>query len=86
MPAPHALADHDFHGMLLTVAAQKLGQPDHQARIWLTKHGYRIPHDTVRRIDHPTDIQDRIAARVATAPPSAPCFRCGARVGCEHRG
>lgn len=31
------------------------------------------------------ETETEILARLASRPPVAPCFRCGAREGCRHR-
>ena len=72
-------------GMKLADAAQALGLTPSQTRAWLNSNGMRVGDNVVRAARHPHETADAIAARIAAAPPTAPCFRCGARAACEHR-
>lgn len=75
----------DLAGLPIAMAAAQLDMPVPKAKQWLGKHGYRVASGRVRAIRTATEIQDEITARIAAAPPSAPCFLCGAARHCEHR-
>lgn len=86
MGAPSIRASaQQLDGMKLADAAAKLGLTPAQARAWLNSNGMRVGDNIVRAARHPYETADAIAARIAAAPPSTPCFRCGVRAGCEHR-
>lgn len=77
-----------FVGMTVEQAAQQIGKPVSEAATWLRRNGYTFDYDGPRVLRRPrlaTEVQDDILARIRTAPPSAPCFRCGARGECAHR-
>lgn len=85
MVAPLPASSVDFTGMTVADAVPIVGRPYGATRAWLIHKGYRLPGDVCIAPTNPLDIQDEIARRLAAAPPSAPCWRCGARAGCEHR-
>ena len=85
MTAQEALDAGQFDGMTVEHAAAIIGKPEHAARAWLFHRGYRSPGRVVRRITGAMEHEDAINQRLATAAPTAPCFRCGARMGCGHR-
>ena len=77
-----------FDGMTMQDAARALGKPYHAARVWLFHRGYRVQRtypQIVRKMPTVHEVEDQINQRTASARPSAPCFRCGAREGCRHR-
>lgn len=76
-----------FDGMTVAEVSKIIGRPLHQTSAWLGDKGYRTPRGGIllRRVLRPDEIEDEINQRAAAAPPSAPCFRCGAREGCGHR-
>jgi uncharacterized protein YjcR len=74
-----------FDGMRIGDAADKLGADVPTARKWVNAQGLRCKDNVIRRVKDPREVDDEIRARLAAAPPSAPCFRCGARGACEHR-
>lgn len=76
---------HQFDGMRIGEAAALLGIDVPTARKWVNGQGLRCQDNVIRRPRDPREIDDEIRARLAAAPPSAPCFRCGARGACEHR-
>ena len=75
----------DFGGMSFRDAYAALDKTPSAARSWLSHNGWRVADGKVRKVKAPGEIQDEIAARIAAAPPTFPCRRCGARAGCEHR-
>lgn len=75
----------DYEGMRITEVASHLGVSVRVARQRVARLGFICGDSIVRRRRDPRELQDEIAARIAAAPPSAPCFRCGAVRGCDHR-
>lgn len=73
----------DFEGMTATEAALALGKPLSTAKTHLYHRGYRYRHGRYRLQQSVYEVEDEIAAR--SPPPAEPCWRCGARQGCEHR-
>lgn len=75
----------EYDGWHIGDVAKSLGLPVSAARDWIRQRGMRCGDNVVSVPRLPTDREDEINARIAAAPPSTPCFRCGARSGCGHR-
>lgn len=75
----------DYDGMRITEVARLLGVNVGAARQRIARLGYICGDSVIRRRRDPRDVQDEINARIAAAPPSDPCWRCGAARGCDHR-
>ncbi|SEM54772.1 hypothetical protein SAMN05192583_0584 [Sphingomonas gellani] len=72
-------------GRRVNDVAAMLGKSRSAAKAWLNQNGFRISDEIVRQPKSANELQHEIATRIAAAPPSAPCFLCGAARGCEHR-
>lgn len=75
----------NFVGKRVTDLAQLAGESEAATRGWLRSRGYTVHGNSVRLAAHPAVTEGEIADRIAMAPVSAPCWRCGARQGCSHR-
>lgn len=76
----------DVEGVRLEEAAEKLGKSLSATLSWMASHGFRDRSSgTFSRAKSAEQVEAAITRRLATARPSAPCFRCGAARGCEHR-
>lgn len=82
MSAPSA---SEIVGQRLNDVAALLGKSRSATKAWLNHNGYRFSDEIVRQPKPANEIQREIADRIAAAPPSAPCFRCGAARACAHR-
>lgn len=73
-----------IEGMRLDDFAALAGRSVSASRDWLTLNGYRVMDGVIRVAIDPRVVEEEIAARIAAAPPAAPCWRCGART-CAHQ-
>lgn len=74
-----------FEGMKINDLAAIAGRSRGSVIHWLRDQGYRVADGRILKTPHPHEMQDEIARRQASAPYSAPCFKCGAARDCSHR-
>lgn len=73
-------------GMTINEVAAATGRKRHQVADYLRNQGFTTDRHNhrIKRAKSIAEQEDEIAQRIAAAPPSQPCWRCGCR-SCEHQ-